>query len=202
MRAKFFRIASLVLILTSCQPEHKEVMIQFTANDKSYEISGKDKTFICEITYDTFTIKSNMKSDYDFLRDRSITFSYFSDRENKEANEYVINFFFKMCSDEPFPDSAKVIYEDFSCKDNTAGYKSIIMAKNEIGGRFEFAEGGGTNDKFHLDISIKKNLANGTFSGELTSDVDSSKLIIKNGIFKNIPFKKNSLDNLTKSDKE
>ncbi|HQW44958.1 MAG TPA: hypothetical protein PLX74_12320 [Chitinophagaceae bacterium] len=202
MGAKFLWTASLILILISCQSEKKEIKIRFTANEKNYEISAKDKAFICEVTYDTFTNKSNMKQKYDYVRHKSITLSYLSNLENKKSDEYVMKFLFRMCSDDPFPDSAKVIYEDFSCKDNTAGYESVFKAKDEISGRFKFREGGGTNDKFHLDISIVKNLASGRFSGVLTSDLDSNKLIIKDGIFENIPFKRNSIDSPTKSDKE
>jgi hypothetical protein len=172
MRIKIFWILSIFLFLISCQSEKKEPGIQFTANGKRYEISGKDKTHICEVVYDTFTNTINMKQEYDYVRHKGVTFSYLTDLKNKKSEEYVLKFFFRMCSDEPFPETTKVIYEDFSCKDNTAGYESVIKAKGEISCRFKFREDGGTNDKFHLNISITKNLASGTFSGELTSDFD------------------------------
>lgn len=194
---KYFYTLLVILIFTSCQLEKKKIRIQFTANDKMYEISGKDKAFICEVTYDSFTNSSNMKQKYDYVRNKGITFSYLSDLDAKKKEEYVLKFFFRMCSDEIFPESAKVIYEDFSCKNNTAGYESIFKVKGEISGRFKFREGGGTNDKFHLDLSIINNLASGTFSGELTSDLDNSRLLIKDGMFENIPFKRKSLDNFS-----
>ena len=43
MGAKFLWTASLILILISCQSEKKEIKIRFTANEKNYEISAKDK---------------------------------------------------------------------------------------------------------------------------------------------------------------
>lgn len=197
MTIKHLYTLSLVLLLISCQTAKKKIKIQFTANGKKYEISGKNKSLICQVTYDSFTNKSNMKQ-YDYVRDKSFTFSYLSDINNSTSEKYVMKFLFRMCSAESFPESSKVIYEDFTCKYNTAGYESIIKAKGEISGRFKFLEGGGTNDKFHLDLSISKNLANGTFYGELTSDLDKNKLIIEDGLFENIPFKKASLDLLTK----
>lgn len=194
MNLKIVYILSILLCFVSCNVENKEPKIQFTANGEKYEVIGNDKTFMCEVKHEVFSNTKDIKSPYDDFKHNSISFIFINDFGKEELDEFVINFLFKMCSDELFPGYAKVTYEDFTCFDNTAGYKSVIKAKGKVSGRYTFLKGGGTNDKFHLDISVSNNLANGTFSGNITSDLDSNRLIIENGIFENIPFSRIAID--------
>ncbi len=189
-------IALLPIVFIACKHE-KKVKIHLTVNDKKLEISEKNNPIICKISYDSFTNATNIKSDYDFLQDKSVSFSYISlGDESKKIDDITIYFFFKITGGATLQKSIEVIYEDFSSKNNTAGLESVIKIKNSISTRFKFLKEGGTKDKFQLNITIDKEYASGTFSGNLTSDFDGSRVIITDGKFENIPFERRAIDNI------
>lgn len=194
MQPKYFYGILLILVFASCKKK-QEMHIQFSINGKTYKISENDKKFSCELTYDTLSNKAFKPGEtFNNFKDRGITFLYIAEITTPPEEVLVLNFFFKMCSDYSLQDSAKVIYEDFTCNDKTAGYKSVIKVPGEISARFKFKEGGGTDDKFHLSFSISNDFASGTFSGELSSDFDNRRIFIKDGSFQNIPFRRRSID--------
>lgn len=190
-KLSYIYILTIVILHNSCQSSDKKIKIQFTPNGKKYEIIENDRSLKCEITYDTFSTSKNNLNSIDRLRHKRLTFFYQSNPTKDKQADSIILYSWMIVLNELKKDN-NIIFENYD--NEYAGYESVFKSENEISARYVHEIG--TKDKFHLYISIDGNYAKGTFSGELTSDFDSTLVTISNGNFENVPFKKNSLNYL------
>lgn len=190
MKVNHFCMLIVSLIFLSCQKQKEKMKIEFFANGKKYVLAEGKYNLDCKITYDTFSGAVNKLSLANQLRHRRLTFFALGvlDKELKKFDSIFI-YSWTIVNNELKKDN-DIVFENYD--NDYAGYESVIRISGDISARYH--HGVGSKDKFRLFLSIENEYAKGSFSGEFTSDKDSSRILISEGKFENIPIEKKSVN--------